>query len=143
MTFEELLQEAGIDVGSDTIPDFSGINSEHYIFSKYAVILDPMVDYRALVRDQVYNLMFLFDRQKHANDKLKEKGHLFLNEVYDMLNQPRTKEGQIVGWIYDKNIRDKVDFGICNYHNRYAVNGCKKSIWTLDFNIDGIIIDKI
>ena len=34
-------------------------------------------------KDPEYNLMFLRDQQRYANDLLKSKGHLFLNEVYD------------------------------------------------------------
>ena len=48
-------------------------------------------------KDPEYNLMFLKDQQRYANDLLQSKGHLFLNEVYDMLGIPRTKAGQAVG----------------------------------------------
>lgn len=95
-------------------------------------------------RDANYNLMFLHQTQQAANRKLKERGHLFLNEVYDMLGIMRTPEGQIVGWIYDENnpIGDnKVDFGIYDLYNeqkRLFVNGYEKSI-LLDFNVDGNI----
>ena len=30
-------------------------------------------------------------------------GYLFLNDVYDLLGIPKSKAGQVVGWIYDKN----------------------------------------
>lgn len=36
--------------------------------------------------------------EKYMNDKLNMRGHLYLNEVYDMLGLPRTKVGQVVGW---------------------------------------------
>jgi hypothetical protein len=91
-----------------------------------------------------YNLMFLRMQQAHANDVLKERGHLFLNEVYDMLGINRTQAGNIVGWVYDKNdpLRDNyVDFGIYDLHNDKArdfVNGRERSI-LLDFNVDGNI----
>jgi len=91
-----------------------------------------------------YNLMFLRQAERAANRKLKDRGHLFLNEVYDMLGIMRTPEGQIVGWIYDENnpIGDnKVDFGIYDLHDenkRLFVNGYEKSI-LLDFNVDGNI----
>ena len=98
-------------------------------------------------KDSEYNLMFLRRQQDWANEKLKSKGHLFLNEVYDMLGIPRTKAGQIVGWIYnEKNpIGDNyVDFGIYNNNeiNRAFVNGYEKAI-LLDFNVDGPIYDLI
>ena len=42
-------------------------------------------------KDPEFNLMFLKDQQRYANDLFKSKGHLFLNEVYDMLGIPRTQ----------------------------------------------------
>lgn len=97
-------------------------------------------------KDSEYNLMFLKRQQDYANDLLQAKGHLFLNEVYDMLGIPRTKAGQVVGWVYDKNneIGDNyVDFGIYDVRNpdkRDFVNGRERSI-LLDFNVDGNIWD--
>ena len=96
-------------------------------------------------KDPEYNLTFLKDRQRYVNDMLKAKGHLFLNEVYDLLSIPRTKAGAMVGWIYDeKNAPDcnKVDFGIYDERNLDFVNGYK-NIALLDFNVDGNILDYI
>lgn len=89
-----------------------------------------------------HNLVFLKQQQNYANDLLKSRGHLFLNEVYDMLGFPRTQAGQIVGWVYDEKnpIGDNfVDFGIYNLdseRSRAFVNGYERSI-LLDFNVDG------
>ena len=99
-------------------------------------------------KDPEYNLMFLRRQQDWANEKLKATGYLFLNEVYDMLGIPRTQAGQVVGWIYDKknpNGDNYVDFGIYDVHSeakRGFVNGVERSI-LLDFNVDGVIYDKI
>lgn len=99
-------------------------------------------------KDPEYNLMFLKNQQRYANEILKQRGHLFLNEVYDMLTIDRTKAGNIVGWIYDEknpNGDNYVDFGIYNLENdanRRFVNGIEKSI-LLDFNVDGPILDLI
>ena len=99
-------------------------------------------------KDPEYNLMFLRDQQRYANDLLKSKGHLFLNEVYDLLGIPRTKAGQIVGWIYDEkhpNGDNFVDFGIYDINktaNRDFVNGYERTI-LLDFNVDGNIWDQM
>ena len=92
------------------------------------------------------NLYFLKCQQNWANERLKAKGHLFLNEVYDMLDIPRTKAGNVVGWVYDEvhPIGDNfVDFGIYDINNpakRRFVNGDERSI-LLDFNVDGPIWD--
>ena len=97
-------------------------------------------------KDPELNLAFLLKQQAFANDKLKANGYLYLNEVYDMLGIPRTKAGQIVGWIYDEKnpIGDNyVDFGIFDSNkvkNRDFVNGYERTI-LLDFNVDGNILN--
>ena len=97
-------------------------------------------------KDSEHNLFFLRSQQNHANDLLKAQGYLYLNDVYDMLGIPKTRAGQIVGWVYDEKhpVGDNfVDFGIFNPHNadaRRFVNGNERVI-ILDFNVDGNILD--
>lgn len=97
-------------------------------------------------KDAEYNLIFLKQQQNYANDRLKAKGYLFLNEVYTMLGIEPTKAGQIVGWVYDEEhpVGDNfVDFGMYEVSNPKArdfVNGRERSI-LLDFNVDGNILD--
>ena len=91
------------------------------------------------------NLYFLRLQQNHANDMLRARGHVFLNEVYDMLGLPRTKEGSIYGWVMNGDGTTVIDFGIYNIENpagRAFVNGYEKAI-LLDFNVTGIIWDQI
>lgn len=96
--------------------------------------------------DPEYNLMFLKSQQQYANDLLRARGRLFLNEVYDMLGIERSKAGQVVGWIYNEanpSGDNFVDFGIYDLHKertRAFVNGLEPSI-LLDFNVDGNIWD--
>ena len=62
-----------------------------------------------------------------------------------MLGIPKTKVGQIVGWIYDEEhpIGDNyVDFGIYDLRNTEFVNG-HENVALLDFNVDGNILDLI
>lgn len=114
------------------------------IYSDYARFFDDGCN--GWDKDSEYNLMFLKHQQNHANELLRSKGHLFLNEVYDMLGIPRTKAGQVVGWIYDEEcpVGDNfVDFGIYDVYNEKArdfVNGYERTI-LLDFNVDGNILD--
>lgn len=92
-----------------------------------------------------YNLMFLNANQNYANDKLKAQGHLFLNEVYEMLGLPHTQAGSVVGWVLGKSGDNCVDFGIYNLRDKLKhafVNGYEPSI-LLDFNVDGVIYDLI
>lgn len=95
-------------------------------------------------KDANYNLMFIRNQQNYANDLLRTRGYLFLNEVYESLGIPKTPEGQVVGWIYDEKnpIGDNyVDFGIYDVtdeRKRAFVNGWERCI-LLDFNVDGEI----
>jgi hypothetical protein len=112
--------------------------------SMYARFFDEMCnDWK---RNPEYNRAFLHCQQNFANEKLKINGHIFLNEVYDALGIPRSKEGAIVGWVLDGNGDGFVDFGIfddlTNPRVRDFVNGREYSI-LLDFNVDGVIYDKI
>lgn len=115
-------------------------------YSEYARFFDDGCN--GWTKDAEYNLMFLKNTQNAANDLLKSRGHLFLNEVYDMLGIPRSKAGQVVGWIYDKDHPagdNFVDFGMYNMNIEKArdfVNGYERTI-LLDFNVDGPIMDMI
>lgn len=97
------------------------------------------------------NMYFLKMVQNQMNDKLKARGHVFLNEVYDALGFDRSEAGQLVGWVWDKDNTAMeagdgyIDFGIfdgSDYAKRAFVNGDERSI-LLDFNIDGMIYDLI
>jgi len=101
-------------------------------------------------RDPEYNMMFLKAQQNYANDKLKAKGILFLNEVYEMLGIrwfedgeliSKSKAGQIVGWVYNPESADTdnyVDFGIFETARETENGGFERTI-LLDFNVDGDI----
>lgn len=92
-----------------------------------------------------YNSMFLRGKQNYANDRLRSHGHVFLNEVYDSLGIERTKAGAVVGWIISKDGDNYVDFGLFDGNSPSArdfVNGYENSI-RLDFNVNGVIYDKI
>ena len=100
------------------------------------------------MKDAEHNLWYLKQQQNYANDLLRTRGYLFLNEVYDMLGIPRTRAGQVVGWFYDEKDPSHdnfVDFGIFDITkegSRDFVNGYERSI-LLDFNVDGMILDRI
>ena len=94
------------------------------------------------------NKVFLIQQQNWANDKLRLRGYLTLNEVYEMVGAPTTAYGQIAGWVYtdDSSVGDNfVDFGIFDVTNEKAcdfVNGRERSI-ILDFNCIGNILEYI
>jgi hypothetical protein len=92
-----------------------------------------------------YNKYFLKCQQNYANDLLKSRGHIFLNEVYDMIGVPRSQAGAVVGWVLGKDNDNFVDFGMYNLDRMPArdfINGYERSI-LLDFNVDGVILDLI
>lgn len=88
-----------------------------------------------------YNLIFLKAQQNYANDLLHARGHVFLNEVYDMLGIPRSQAGSIVGWVLGEG-NSFIDFGIYELRNSDFVNGQGYSA-VLDFNVAGVIYDLI
>lgn len=141
------IEEKTVDKdGNETIEKKTISVVDPNMYSDYARIFDN--GSMGWTKDPEYNLMFLKLQQNQANDRLRAQGYLFLNDVYDMLGIPRTKAGQIVGWIYDKEnpVGDNfVDFGIYDIYNEKAcdfVNGRERSI-VLDFNVDGNILDMI
>lgn len=97
-----------------------------------------------------YNMIFLRCQQNYANDLLKSRGHVFLNDVYDMLGLKRSTAGSVVGWLGYQSKEglgdDYIDFGIFSDRSSDCfvdfVNGFEGAI-LLDFNVDGIIYDKI
>ena len=141
------IEEKTVDKdGNETVEKKTISVVDPNMYSDYARIFDN--GSMGWTKDPEYNLMFLKLQQNQANDRLRAQGYLFLNDVYDMLGIPRTKAGQIVGWIYDKEnpVGDNfVDFGIYDIYNEKAcdfVNGRERSI-VLDFNVDGNILDMI
>lgn len=113
-------------------------------YSPYARFFDELCpDWN---RDPELNMTFLRAQQNYANEMLQAQGYLFLNDVYDMLQLPRTKAGQTVGWKAgvsgSENGDGYVDFGIYRGSRaaRDFVNGYEPSI-LLDFNVDGPIMD--
>lgn len=128
-----------IDVMDSTIPEFSP-----NIYSPYSRFFDDTC--LGWDNDPSVSLLVLNQQQNYANQKLRDHGYLFLNDVYESLGIPKCAMGQCVGWIYDEKnpIGDNyVDFGIFESYiekNRDFVNGYEKVI-LLDFNVDGNILD--
>lgn len=95
-----------------------------------------------------YNLMILKGIQTSVNIDLRTRGYLFLNDVYSALGYKRTKAGQVVGWVYDKNREDHgdnwIDFGIRKVRKlKNDGSGLTEEAILLDFNVDGPIMDHL
>lgn len=116
--------------------------------SPYAVCFDEKS--HRFTPEPGMNAMIVQIQQNYANDKLRLNGHIFLNEVYDSLGLPRTPAGAVVGWVYkpddpyhtgDNYVTFSVYGGDLERADAF-VNGDEPSVW-LDFNVDGVIYDKI
>lgn len=107
--------------------------------SDYAVYFDSKS--RNYEANPDYNRMFLKAQQAFANDKLQTRGHLFLNEVLDDLDLPRTPAGQIVGWTKD-GPDGYVNFRIVEVE-RETEDGRHEPALLLDFNVEGNIWEKM
>lgn len=107
--------------------------------SDYAVYFDSKS--RNYETNPDYNRMFLKAQQAFANDKLQTRGHLFLNEVLDDLDLPRTPAGQIVGWTKD-GPDGYVNFRIVEVE-RETEDGRHEPALLLDFNVEGNVWEKM
>lgn len=84
--------------------------------------------------------IFIECQQHWANQQLRARGHVFLNEVLDALGIDRTKAGSVTGWVMGGDGDEFIDFGLYEVNNTW--NGWETSI-LLNFNVDGVIWDKI
>ena len=143
---ETIIDEQGKE---KTVKSTVEVMDETYTPSEFAFFFDEFST--NWDKDAEMNRFFLMQQQDFANEKLKERGHLFLNEVLDMLGKDRTKAGSQVGWIYDEDnphIHNYVDFGIFvqtgnekyDEPKRAFVDGKERSI-LIDPNVDGVIYD--
>lgn len=94
-----------------------------------------------------YASSFLRAQQAFANEMLRARGHLFLNEVYDMFGMDRSTAGAVVGWRYtpDENRKDAdncVEFDIFETQIMNA-HGVLENVILIDFNPDGVIYKDI
>lgn len=136
-TFDDEGKQTGtkkvLDVNIDGWSDYARIFDEHNeLWSKVPGI----------------NQMTLTNQQNWLNDRLNARGYVFLNDVYKCLGFPATPAGQVVGWLRRDHEDSKdgvIELGIERIEKqgvRDFVNGFERSC-VLDFNVDGIIYDKI
>lgn len=144
VTVEEILADGSVKKTKKVEKVSDGV----YGGSPYAVLFDEKSKFFS--REPGMNAQIVGMKQAWANDKLRAQGHLFLNEVHDMLGLPRTKAGACVGWVWRRENEEKtgdnyVSFGVFDGDSDIAqafIDGDEKAIW-LDFNVDGVILDLI
>lgn len=92
-----------------------------------------------------YNVLFLINKCNWVNQHLQAKGYLYLNDVYEELGFPRTKAGQVVGWLWNGEGDNYISFGpeVDALVNKTAPHSAYKdgASFLLDFNVDGPILD--
>lgn len=136
---EEVVNEAGeketvihIDGNLHNVSDYVGIFESNNVNWK---------------KSPEYNLMFVKCQETFAQQLLSARGHVFLNDVYDSLGMPRTPQGAITGWVLNAEGDNFVDFRIQDFQSRASrVFGTDEELGDcilMDFNVDGIIWDKI
>lgn len=129
-------EETGEVISSMAVTDAPG--------SPYARWFDDESS-RNFSKDPATNVYWLRTVQNYMNDRLKARGHVFLNEVYDDLGMDHTEMGAAVGWRFNKGSGDdRIDFGCWDRDEELNdfFNGREGAI-LLDFNVDGVIWDKI
>jgi hypothetical protein len=94
-----------------------------------------------------YNLMSVKANETYANQLLSARGHVLLNDVFDSLGMPRTKEGAVVGWVLTEEGPNYIDFGIRDLQGPnsrvFGLSDEDGPSIMLDFNVQGIVWDKI
>ena len=109
--------------------------------SPYGVIFDSSNNNWSA--DEDLSMLHLKCQQQYANDILQTRGHIFLNEVYKMLGFPHTPAGAVTGWVKGHG-DDFIDFNIFDgMFDGEDENGRTVTKWALDFNVDGVMWDKI
>lgn len=92
-----------------------------------------------------HNRAFLLMEQNYFNERIRTRGYIFLNEVYERLGFRPTKAGSVVGWVYQNSDYEGIDFGIFTAHTQKAaefLEGTEPSI-ILDFNVQGDILSLV
>ena len=92
-----------------------------------------------------HNRAFLLMEQNYFNERIRTRGYIFLNEVYERLGFRPTKAGSVVGWVYQNADYEGIDFGIFTANTQKAaefLEGTEPSI-ILDFNVQGDILSLV
>lgn len=83
--------------------------------------------------DDDVNAAFLQINQDLANQKLRTRGHLLLNEVYEALGFEASAPASVFGWSQQVNNDTFVEFDFIRMEAGFAI----------DFNVDGVVFHEI
>lgn len=134
-----------LDMATETLRITHVDTQTHFVIKEEIIVSDDSTTYsRTFDESNInfestfdFNRIFLECQQRYLNHLLQNRGHLFLNEVYDALGFQRTSDGAIVGWIYKEDDEEAtyIDFGLDSE--------TKEKTIILEFNVQGVIYDKI
>lgn len=117
----------------DALPAHTGPHSPYArLFGEHNVNWTP---------DGSTNYFFLRAQQAFLNHELSSRGHVLLNDAYDLLKMERTTIGALVGWTY-KDDTTWIDFGLDEPRAERFRNGDEPSFW-IDFNVHGLVYKEI
>lgn len=145
---EELGEERELDFYRGTVEGSLEVDGKktkvsiqhHHNNSPYARCFDETNT--EWTNDMERNRFFVKCQQNYANHLLRSRGHVFLNDVYDLLGFERTPAGAVVGWLADGDGDCYIDFGIYEAWNKDFEMGRECAAW-LDFNVDGVMYSQI
>lgn len=94
--------------------------------------------------DLVMNYSFLKAKEQELDlyfQCLPAGSVVTMNRALNLVGLPETKQGAVLGWIktYDQH---HISFGLDSFLNLGARN-MEEPCWVLDFNVDGVIFDKL
>ena len=148
-TSEKVMVEKIDDKGKSKLVEET-VDKYGKITSPYARYFDKYNDNFLCTEDglncRYYNKNLLLETEKTANLLLRNEGFLFLNDVYKLLGFDKTAEGQLVGWLDNPANGEGdgyIDFHITDYMLNHNAMNENEDVWLLDFNVDGVIVDKI
>lgn len=121
------------------------IESDGFL-SPYAVIFDNTTSSSYKKGYDNGNKFFLECVYSQVNNAFNAKGHLFLNDVLRQLGMRDTPEGAVVGWLQDEDGTKTIEIGpwMNGALNPMEMEGPDgQPVYLLDFNVDGVIWDKI
>lgn len=147
-TVAEKIEETVTDENgkTKTVKKTVGV-SEISDYGDYAVYFDKSSPY--FEGNDDYDMMFLRAQQNYANDLLRAREYLTLNDVLDGLGiqgTPRLrKAGMVVGWKYEKDNQRGDNYVCYDIYRTYRKreDGSVEPCIILDFNVEGSIYDRM
>lgn len=92
--------------------------------------------------DYELNHYFIEANERYFNERLRTRGYVLLNEVYEALGAEPTKEGSIIGWVFDTSAdsitKNVIEFTIYDLDD-FEPGMYEDSCMLIDFNVDGVV----